>query len=72
MLVTMLSCLTVAEDVSHDGHYVEMISDSADGDHVMVRNKRSPDAVCKYKKGDWSQCDTLVMVCILSPRVDTT
>lgn len=64
LLVTMLSCMTIA-DPSHDDHYVEIFSNTADGSQVMVRNKRSPDSVCKYKKGDWSQCDTLVMVCII-------
>ena len=64
MLVTMMSCMTMA-DLSHDEHYVEIFSTTADGSHVMVRNKRSPDSVCKYKKGDWSQCDKLVMVCII-------
>ena len=77
MLLTLLTCMIIA-DSSHDDHYVEIFSSTADGSHVMVRNKRSPDSVCKYKKGDWSQCDTLVMVgiiietlyfsCILTPR----
>ena len=63
-MLTMLTCMTIAKP-SHDDLYVEIFSNTADGSHVMVRNKRSPDSVCKYKKGDWSKCDTLVMVCII-------
>ena len=32
-------------------------------DEVLVRSKRSASSdVCKYKKGDWSQCDQLTQV----------
>ena len=32
-----------------------------DEDQVIVRTKRSAE-VCKYKKGDWAECDQLTMV----------
>ena len=33
-------------------------------DEVLVRSKRSAsgEGICKYKKGDWSQCDQLTQV----------
>ena len=30
-------------------------------DQIIVRTKRSAD-VCKYKKGEWAECDQLTMV----------
>ena len=32
-----------------------------DADEIMVRTKRSA-VVCKYKKGEWADCDHLTMV----------
>ena len=32
-----------------------------DEDQVIVRTKRSAE-VCKYKKGEWAECDELTLV----------
>merc|ERR1719429_502366 len=76
-MTLVMSCVTA----DHDGHYVETFSDDLDNDvhvesfhaddvvdNILIREKRSADNVCKYKKGDWSQCDKLVM---LITRKDT-
>jgi len=45
---------------NHQQHYVETFSSTVDG-HILVRSKRSTQ-VCKYKKGEWKECDKLVML----------
>ena len=32
------------------------------GDELLVRDKRESGLLCKYKKGDWSNCDPLTQV----------
>ena len=42
---------------------VEIIRELGDGEHILIRSRRSAKiTVCKYKKGNWSQCDKKVMV----------
>ena len=44
-------------------HHIEIVRDIGDGEHILVRSRRSVKTdVCKFKKGDWSACDKLVMV----------
>ena len=58
---------------SRGQHYTEVFSSSEDGQHVLVRARRSAE-VCKYKKGEWSACDTMVMVStvIIHQSIDKT
>ena len=45
------------------GYHVETFRHSPDGQHLLLRTKRGAKAeLCKYKKGEWSQCDSLLMV----------
>lgn len=47
---------------------METFRNSPDGQHLLLRTKRAAKAqLCKYKKGEWSQCDSLLM---LMQRVD--
>ena len=46
------------------GHHME--SFTQEGEEVVVRTRRAAQT-CRYKKGEWSQCDTLLMVSILHP-----
>ena len=51
------------EEISN--HYIESVKELADGEHVVIRSRRSAMTevdVCKYKKGEWSACDQMVMV----------
>ena len=59
-LVTVVAMVGCA-GASRGQHYTEVFSSSEDGQHVLVRARRSAE-VCKYKKGEWSPCDTMVMV----------
>eukprot|EP00090_Calanus_glacialis_P012984 TRINITY_DN21616_c0_g1_i4.p1 TRINITY_DN21616_c0_g1~~TRINITY_DN21616_c0_g1_i4.p1 ORF type:complete len:229 (+),score=68.45 TRINITY_DN21616_c0_g1_i4:35-721(+) len=55
------------EDISN--HYIETVKELADGEHVVIRSRRSAlTDVCKYKKGEWSECDQMLM---LLTRVDS-
>jgi len=65
-LVTVVAMVGCA-GASRGQHYTEVFSSSEDGQHVLVRARRSAE-VCKYKKGEWSPCDTMVM---LVTREDT-
>ena len=38
---------------------MELLTEEAD--QITVRTKRSAE-VCKYKKGEWAECDQLTMV----------
>jgi len=44
------------------GHHV--VSDTGDESHILSRSRRSSDGseVCKYAKGDWSECDRMIML----------
>ena len=45
------------------GFHLETFRHSPDGQHLLLRTKRGAQTeLCKYKKGDWSQCDSLLMV----------
>ena len=49
------------------GYHVETFRHLSDGQHLVLRTKREAGTeVCKYKKGEWSQCDSLIMVNIQS------
>ena len=42
---------------------VEKVKQLTDGENILSRSRRSAKAIlCKYKKGNWSQCDKKVMV----------
>ena len=41
---------------------MELLTEEAD--QITVRTKRSAE-VCKYKKGEWAECDRLTMVNLL-------
>ena len=42
---------------------VEIVKELTDDENILLRSRRSAKtAVCKYKKGNWSQCDKKVMV----------
>eukprot|EP00092_Neocalanus_flemingeri_P031711 GFUD01034445.1.p1 GENE.GFUD01034445.1~~GFUD01034445.1.p1 ORF type:complete len:188 (-),score=61.38 GFUD01034445.1:26-589(-) len=44
-------------------HPVELVRGLDDGEHILVRSRRSAQTeVCKYKKGDWSECDRMVLL----------
>ena len=47
-------------------HYIETGKEHVDGEDVVIRSRRSamPD-LCKYKKGEWSDCDQMLMVSLL-------
>ena len=54
------------EEISN--HYIETVKDHVDGEHVVIRSRRSAKTevdVCKYKKGEWSECDQMLMVSLL-------
>ena len=55
----------MSEDrVDISNHYIETVKDLVDGEHVVIRSRRSAKIdVCKYKKGAWSDCDQMLMVC---------
>ena len=45
-------------------HHVEIVSATDDGGTLSVRTRRAAGGdVCKYRKGAWSDCDPLVLVC---------
>ena len=73
VVLVSLSLALVVRGSGLRGYHVETFRHSADGQHLLLRTKREAGAaavVCKYKKGDWSQCDSLLMVNInhqLSP-----
>ena len=71
-LVTVVAMVGWAA-ASRGLHYTEVFSSSEDGQHVLVRARRSAE-VCKYKKGEWSACDTMVMVStlIIHQSIDKT
>ena len=49
------------EEISN--HYIEIVKHLADGEHVVIRSRRSAMTdVCKYKKGEWSECNQMLMV----------
>ena len=65
VVLVSLSLALVVRGSQLRGYHVETFRHSADGQHLLLRTKREAQAeavVCKYKKGDWSQCDSLVMV----------
>ena len=65
-LLASLSLALVVRGSGLGGFHVETFRHSPDGHHLLLRSKREAQTeVCKYKKGDWSQCDSLVMVNIL-------
>ena len=42
---------------------VEIVRELSDGENILIRSRRSAKTgVCKYKKGNWSECDKKVMV----------
>ena len=46
-----------------NNHYIETVKEYVDGEHVVIRSRRSAKTdVCKYKKGEWSDCDQMLMV----------
>ena len=46
-----------------NNHYIETVKEHVDGEHVVIRSRRSAMAdMCKYKKGEWSSCDQMLMV----------
>ena len=62
-LLASLSLALVVRGYGLGGFHVETFRHSPDGQHLLLRSKREAQTeVCKYKKGDWSQCDSLVMV----------
>ena len=62
-LLASLSLALVVRGSGLGGFHVETFRHSPDGHHLLLRSKREAQTeVCKYKKGDWSQCDSLVMV----------
>ena len=66
LVLVSLSLALVVRGSGLRGYHVETFRHSVDGQHLLLRTKREAKAVvCKYKKGDWSQCDSLVMVIIL-------
>ena len=46
-----------------NSHYIETVKEHVDGEHVVIRSRRSAMTdVCKYKKGEWSACHQMIMV----------
>ena len=51
------------EEISN--HYIETVKDLVDGEHVVIRSRRSAlTDVCQYKKGEWSACHQMIRVSI--------
>ena len=50
-----------------NNQYIETVKDLVDGEYVVIRSRRSAktEEVCKYKKGEWSECDQMLMVSLL-------
>ena len=64
--ITAVICNDLAQAEARDevsDPNVEKVKELTDGKDILIRSRRSPKtAVCKYKKGNWSQCDKKVMV----------
>ena len=52
-------------------NHIELVRDTGDESHILSRSRRSADdsEVCKYAKGDWSECDRMIMVSYMESRV---
>jgi len=55
LLLPLASSLKPFEDT-----HVEIVKDF--GDEVLVRDKRESGLLCKYKKGEWSNCDQMTQL----------
>jgi len=64
LLLPLASSLKPFED-----HHVEIVKDF--GDEVLVRDKRESGLVCKYKKGEWSDCDQLTQLVTRHDKIKT-
>ena len=46
-----------------NNHYIETVKEHVDDEHVVIRSRKSAmTEVCKYKKGEWSDCDQMIRV----------
>ena len=76
LLLLLISLFSIRAVVSEDiiesesreeisNHHIETVKEHVDGEDVVIRSRRSANAdVCKYKKGEWSDCDLMLMVSI--------
>ena len=56
-----LAQLETSEEVADPE--VEIVRELSDDEDILIRSRRSAKAeVCKYKKGNWSECDKKIMV----------
>ena len=71
LLISLISTrVALSEDIIKserreeiNNHYIETVKEHVDGEDVVIRSRRSAMTdVCKYKKGEWSECHQMLMV----------